>query len=335
MKRPIDLQREGAAFMNVGSPDDTSPITGMVVIGKMMNVIKADSIYEVRLADEIDPNRTNPSIPNTQQKILSVGSESEVVGRILLTARNLFKATYLPKNINCDEALQLSLEILKDIVAMSELCASLKEDERVSMAGIKDNRTTDRSVLLPSIKNLHHGCAGFVQKADHALSKLYSVALIFFPKARKPFFEGFSETLIVLYGNGDPFAQCILGTIPFLKFVRATRNCIEHPKRDQRIVVRDFSFEPSGEISLPSIEVIHGRSPHPAISISAFMGDITASLIDVTEGMIAGICSKRVDNSHGGAPFEVVELPEPMRQAKFVRYSYGIIDQSGGIIPAS
>jgi hypothetical protein len=62
---------------------------------------------------------------------------------------------------------------------------------------------------------------------------------------------------------------------------------------------------------------------------------ISARLIDVTEGMIAGICSKRVDNSHGGAPFEVVELPEPMRQAKFVRYSYGIIDQSGGIIPAS
>jgi hypothetical protein len=55
MKSPIDLQREGAAFMNVGSPDDLGPITAMIVIGKKMHVVKASSIYEVRLADDIDP----------------------------------------------------------------------------------------------------------------------------------------------------------------------------------------------------------------------------------------------------------------------------------------
>jgi hypothetical protein len=81
MKRPIDFQREGAAFMNVGSPDDLSPITSMIVIGKMLYVVKASSVYQVRMADDINPERTNPSVPNTQQKILGVGSDSEVVGR--------------------------------------------------------------------------------------------------------------------------------------------------------------------------------------------------------------------------------------------------------------
>src|SRR5258706_2959714 len=128
MKRPIDLQREGAGFMNVGSPDDLSPITAMIVIGKKLYIVKASSIYQVRMADDIDPERTNPSLPNTQQKILGVGSDSEVVGRILLTASALFKANYLEKNIDCEGALRLSLELLKDIVAMCELCESLKRD---------------------------------------------------------------------------------------------------------------------------------------------------------------------------------------------------------------
>jgi hypothetical protein len=123
MKSPIDLQRESAAFMNVGSPDDLSPITAMIVIGKKMHVVKASSKYEVRLADDIDPGRTNPSIPNTQQKVLSIGSDAEVVGRILLTANALMKKYYLP-NIDCDEALQLSFEALgKELqLAGLELC---------------------------------------------------------------------------------------------------------------------------------------------------------------------------------------------------------------------
>lgn len=333
MKRPIDLQREGAAFMNVGSPDDLSPITSMIVIGKKLYVVKASSVYQVRMADDIDPERTNPSVPNTQQKILGVGSDSEVVGRILLTAVALFKTNYLEKNIDCDEALRLSLEALKDIVAMGEICDALQQDERDSISTLRDNRKTDSSVLLPSIRNLPQRCGEFIQKADHSLGKLYSIVQIFYPRVRKPYFEGFSETLTALYGATDGFAQGVRNALPFLKFVRDTRNCVEHPKHDQKIIVKDFSFDPSGKISMPSIEVVHARSPHSPVEVSVFMNDINVSIIEVVEAMIAGLCSKHIDKS-GGMPFEVVALPVGARE-KFVRYSYGLIDQDGRVIPAT
>jgi len=333
MKSPIDLQREGAAFMNVGSPDDLSPITAMIVIGKKMHVVKASSIYEVRLADEIDPGRTNPSIPNTQQKVLSIGSDAEAVGRILLTANALLKKNYLP-NFDCDEALRLSFEVLKDIVAMGEISETLRQEEQASTANLRDNRKADGSVLLPSIKNLPQRCREFVQKADHGLGKLYSIVQIFYPRARKPYFEGFSDTLIALYGATDPFAEGVLRAVPFLKFVRDTRNCVEHPKQNQKITVKDFSFDPSGKVLAPTIEVVHARSPHDAVNVSVFMRDISAAIIDVVEAMIAGLCSRHVTSS-AGLPFEVVALPEDMRQQKFVRYSYGLIDQNGRIIPSS
>jgi hypothetical protein len=334
MKRPIDLQRESAMFMNVGSPDDLSAITAMVVIGKKMYVVKANSIYEVRLADEIDPDRTNPSVPNTQQKVLSVGSDSEVVGRVLLTARALFSKNYLPSSIDCDEALRLSFESLKDIVAMSEISESLKRDEQNSLAQIKDNRKDDRSVLLPSIKNLPQRCNEFIQKADHSLGRLYSIIKVFYPNAHKPYFEGFYNTLVALYGADDPFAQGVGNVLPFLKFVRDARNSVEHPKQGQKIIVKDFSFEPTGLVVRPTVEIVHARSPHEAINISDFMQQINSAIIDIVESMFSGLCSKLVTVT-AGFQFEVVVLPEDMRRDKFVRYSYGLIDQEGGTIPSS
>jgi hypothetical protein len=62
------------------------------------------------------------------------------------------------------------------------------------------------------------------------------------------------------------------------------------------------------------------------------MRDINAAITDVVEAMIAGLCGKHVEGSEG-LQFEVVALPDEMRREKFVRYSYGLIDQGGRIIP--
>jgi hypothetical protein len=334
MKRPIDLQREGAGFMNVGSPEDSSPITSMVVIGKTMYVVKTNSIYEVRMADEIDPERTNASIPNTQQEVLGVGSDSEIVGRILLTANVLLNKNYLPASIDCEGALRFCFDALKDMAAMGEIAETLEKDEQDSIARLGDNRKIDRSVLLPSIKNLTHRCNEFLQKADHSLGRLYSIVGIFYPRARKPYFDGFSDTLVALYGATDPFAQGVRNVLPFLKFVRDARNSVEHPKPNQKIIVKDFTFDPSGRIIAPTIEVVHARSPQAPVSISVLMRETHAAIIDVFESMIAGLCSKNIKNDSGFV-FEVIALPAGSRRDKFVSYSYGLVDQNGEIIPSS
>jgi hypothetical protein len=330
MKRPIDLQRDGGVSMKVGSAGDLSPITAMIVIGKRMHVVKSNSIYEVRLADDIDPQRTNPSVPNTQQKVLDVGSDSEPVGRILLTAHALFSKNYLQENIDSDEALRLSFEILKDVVAMGEVAQSLEKDEHDSTAHPGD----DRSVLLPTTRNLTHRCHEFIQKADHSLRKLYSIIQVFYPKARKSYFDGFYDTLVALYGDNDPFAQGVQDGLPFLRFVRDIRNSAEHPKKDQKIVIKDFSFDPTGGVVGPTIEVIHSRSPQPAVNVALLVREVNAAIIDVVESMIAGLCNKNLKKDSGFA-FEVVELPETMRREKFVRYSYGLVDQNGQVVPSA
>jgi hypothetical protein len=98
MKRPIDRLRESALSMEVGEPD--GPITGFVKIDDRLHIVTIRAIYRIMLADEIDPGRTNPNVPNAQQKVLDHGSESEMVGKTLLTAKQLFDSGVLSQEFD-------------------------------------------------------------------------------------------------------------------------------------------------------------------------------------------------------------------------------------------
>ena len=81
-RRPIDKLRDGAGSFDINTPDDDSPITGMISLGERFLVVKGKGIYEIKLADQIDPERTNINAPNTIQKVLSCGSLSILLFRL-------------------------------------------------------------------------------------------------------------------------------------------------------------------------------------------------------------------------------------------------------------
>lgn len=99
-KRPIDLSREAAAFMQVGDASDASGIREMMAVDGRMLIVKEGGIWQVQLADDIDPERVNPSIPNAQQKMLSVGTRDAIVCQTLLQAKVLLRKDLLGES--CD-----------------------------------------------------------------------------------------------------------------------------------------------------------------------------------------------------------------------------------------
>jgi hypothetical protein len=310
--------------------EDGSRITCAITIDKRLHIVTEQSIYVALLADDIDPERTNPSIPNTQQKVLSYGSDSQFVGRTLLTAKALFNSHYLPKNIDCNEAIKLSFRLLNDLAAMKDLTTEFASEERTAVTSLEERRRAGLSFVIPSVTNPFARCKDFFQKADHSIQTLLSIVKMFYPRAGKHAFEGFEEMLKHTYGADDPFAGFVLETLPFLQFVRSARNSVEHPKGDcQKIVVRDFFMMSSGELSHPTIEVVHPKSHQPPIEITYLMGLITDQIVDVFETMVAWICSKHV-TQFAGCKIELIQLPEEeyMRE-KHVRYAYGTVTPDG------
>jgi hypothetical protein len=93
-KRPIDRVRESALSMQIGGPADGA-ISVMIDMGMALYVVKEHAIYAVQLADQVDPGRTNVAVPDTQQRLLLIGTHDPEVARIFLTAYTMFKSMHL------------------------------------------------------------------------------------------------------------------------------------------------------------------------------------------------------------------------------------------------
>ncbi|MCR6732599.1 MAG: hypothetical protein NVV83_00135 [Afipia sp.] len=322
-KRPIDRIRESAMSMSVGTPDDQTPITEMIGLGGILYIIKEGGVYATQLADKIDPQRTNASVPNVQQRILSIGSSSELVGKTLLTARELLNPTFLPAGFDKEAGLTLALSALKDLAAMQDMAVNIEEAQK--KAEVQDYRQRDRSVLLPSVGDITAQTKAFAQKADHVLQSLLGIAkLLYGEKAGKRGFRSLAELVAQQYGVDDDFSKFMQQALPVLQFVRNVRNCVEHPKPDQYVVASDFTLSPALELVPPTIEVVHPKTLQPRIQASVFMRDVTAQLAGIFEVMLAFLSGKNAQ-PFAGFPIGIIVLLPEQRRSPHVRYSYGTI----------
>lgn len=333
-KRAIDRLRESAASTTVKTPDDDSEITDMVVINDTMHIIKELGIYEFRFADEIDPERTNPEIPNTIQRVLKFGSSSEWVGKTLLTGKVLFNKSYFPKNINCDEAMSLMFKIVKNIGAMQELVNRFEKHESSALKTLDNKVKEDRSFHMPAVGEVDTHCKTFSQKADHAARELLDLVKLYYGKdAGKKWFEGFTEKIEKSELNSDNFAEFLRDILPLLQLIRNARNCAEHHKSDECIITTDFSINTSRELVLPTIQIVHPRTPQEAIPVAQYMRSITDHFVDIVELMTVFLCARHVQPP-SGFPIQVCLIPEEKRSNKHVRYGFGMFDGTN-VIPVS
>jgi hypothetical protein len=326
-KRPIDRLRESAGKIEVGAADDNSVITAMISISDVLYIVKENGIYAVKLADSIDPDRLNPHIPNIQQRVFTCGSTSELVGRTLLTANSLFKNDRLPPTIDCEQAVMLSLEALKDIVAMQEVKDAFQRSERAEIDAFNNRQHSQGALIMPAIGNVLERCKTFIQKADHVSKSLFNIVKLFYGKnVGAKGFESLANLAVREYGENDTFTKFAKDVAPRLKYIRNVRDCIEHPQPPTQVAtVNDFNLGPDGKISHPMIQVHYRKEHYPPVQISLFMEDSVDGLSAIFETMLAYLCSKHVQ-SFGNFQTQVMELPTERRQQdnKHVRFSYGI-----------
>jgi hypothetical protein len=332
-KRPIDRQRESAVMMDVGTAEDTSAVVEMVRIGSELHIIKEKGIYICKLADDVDPGRTNPSIPNVQQRILTYGSDSTLVRQTVLTAKKLFSPSYLPDSFDHARGLILAMETLKELAAMQDIANAFLLAENSSK--VEDRRQRDGSIVLPTVGDVAAHCKSFIQKSDHALQSLNGIVKLFYGKdAGKQWFESLTDLVQHRYGPDDLFSKFMVAALPFLKFIRNARNCVEHPSPAGRglVVTTDFALNAQLQIIPPTIAVVDPKTPQPAVQVSKFMTHVIEQVTGIFEAMVAHMCNKNTQ-PFAGIQFQVIELPEDWQRAHHVRYSYGLYD-GDRVIPA-
>jgi hypothetical protein len=323
-KRPIDRLRDGAGSLEVKTPDDDSAITGMISFGDNLFAVKEKGIYAIKLADQIDPERKNINAPNTIQRILPYGSSEPWVGAVLLTGNELLKKEILNENIDTESAMSLVVEIAQNIASAKELLDAFSSSQKIELEKYDLEIKKDRSVILPSLGGIANKCKEFLQKSDHALDGLFKVVKVFYQNVGKGGWESFKKEVEKESPSIDNFNEVLGQMLPFLQFVRNARNCVEHPRKEQKIVATDFSVDADNKLLPPLIEVVHHKTAQAPVPVVDFMSHVIDSLVDIVELMLAFLCNRHI-RSISGFPVQVHEFPIGHRRTENVKYGYGVV----------
>ncbi|TDH38446.1 hypothetical protein E2A64_04860 [Pseudohoeflea suaedae] len=320
-KSQIDKIRDSAASFHVGDDSDGA-VTSLITVNDRLYVIKERAIYTVALADDIDPDRTRADIPNTIQKFFDLGSDHEIVVRILLTATELFKEGYLVEGIDHEALMSHVMDCLLDLGGAYVISRNFK----LYLAEARKDAVTskDNSASIPSYPSLRSDVKSFIQKIDHFVQDIFGIIIAFYDEQtiRKsgPWLDGLAEYLRTSSNNTEEFAMFAKEFAEFGKMARNIRHCIEHPKPDQRIELLDFCVTANRTLEEPTIAVKHKTTPVEATHVSDFMNFFYQQALAGSEVLMAFLAGHHT-KSFGKFPIIVGEIPEAQRQNR-VRYGY-------------
>jgi hypothetical protein len=331
--RPIDKIRNGALSIDINTPDDNSPISEMISAGERILIVKGKGIYEAMLADQVDPERTNIATQNTVQRILPYGADAPWVGATLLTAYQLFKNSSAQDTVDGDEAIAIVLEIVVDISGAHQLRDSYVKAETEATADLDPKIRSDRSIMLPAVGNVETRCNEFFQRGDHALRELFRLVRMFYPDVSSGGWESLKAKIDSQPQDIDNFPKFLAGVLPLLQLIRNARNCVEHPRPEQRLSVTDFALDSGNTLLPPMIKVQHPRTPLEKVPVRAFFSQCLQDLVSIVELMIVFLCARHV-KPFGEMPIQVIEIPTEHRRSPHVRYGYGMLI-GGQLVPFS
>ena len=321
--------RDLANSFTLNNPNDGTPIKEMLSLGKYLYLITKKCTYRVQMADQIDPERKNPTLPPVfQQKLFDLGTDSELLRRTLMQAKVLFRKEFL--SIDSDKAMELTLEALAELAELHEIYKNFASLEQAAINKLGANPSKDRSQTVPSAGNVQTQCKTFAQKADHFAAKLIEIVRLFYPEQKGKNWDDLQAMAKDRYSDSDPFCEVLKIAVPVLKLVRNMRDCLEHHLPG--VVVRDFEPEPDGKIAFPTIEVSFRGSTIERISISTFMSELPKQLLDTFEMFAAHMSSKHM-KPFAGMSMQIGLVPEDVQNAWHVRFAYGMHDQSGRFVP--
>ncbi len=316
-KQPIDVLRDSASSMNVGTPEDGS-IEGFVTLEDRLLIIKKKSVYEHIFADTIDPGRTNAAIPDTQQRVLDIGSESPLLCRTLLTADTLFKTSHLEHVIDCKAAMSAAFRFTLGLVAISLDRDRLNREIDEALSGV-DGAVLTTGFNIPVIANLEARSKAILYRGHDVIRALMDIVRLFYG-SKITHADSLLKYAKTAFEPEYPFRKFIEDMAPTLRSVWNMRNAAVHPNPTARILMKNFSLRADGSLEVPSIEVIDQDMPQPMVPAITLFDSIIESLQIIFEELVALLCGRHA--KFGKFQISVMELPQDRRRQEHVRFSY-------------
>lgn len=315
---PIARKRSRGGHIDVGDESDGA-IMSMMNIGNRTFVIKEKSIYELIMADDIDPGRTNIQVPNMIHKlVLSQGIDSQIVSQIFLTAAMFFTKEHISDKELLGNIWKLIVELNKEAINLQKHIEDYYEKEKLANEKYDRQRAGKQAPALPAIEDLETTLKTIFQKADHmyqVMVELAATVLAELKVHKQAHFITLYDAIKAGYGEQHGFTEFLEQNLDFLKTIREMRNGLDH--RQPKVIVKDYQFNPDTTVSLPSLSLNSKVATLSEMPVSAYLNELE-SLFSFAEVFICHLANVSVRTM--GAV--VQEIPAAQRRFAHVRYSF-------------
>jgi hypothetical protein len=306
--RSIDRRRNGAGQAIVEG--DVGPILTVFPHREArLFFICERGVTSGQMADQIDPERTNPNMPQfVQTPELTHGASAPFIQRTLCVAAALFDRTYLPAHVSKDDAFALALEAARALAEVEDTVIALDANE----AGIRGQLASGehKSHVVPKTPNLKGRVEGAVGHLREVALLAQKLADLFYPrpKSKTPFSEHLRNALRSQLPADDPFWPQVEWCLAQVERFFDYRNALIHgPSKDQKFILRDYEIQPDGTLVAPTIEIIHPKNSLPRVDIGLFLKDARESMSFAFEDFLVGFCDRNAPQRHIGIVYRVTE----------------------------
>lgn len=329
-KRAIDRQRDAAFSMRVGG-DDNSGIMHHLSTGNALYVIKEEGVYQVKTADDIDPERLNPHIPHQNQQVLPAGYNNEIVGKILLTSKTLFDKHNATVEPFVADLFENSILLTRQILELDAMVRDLTDEITRKEKELEEKPFEPNAVCLPTVSGMDTKVHNILSKADKAKNAIIDLfRLQFLPDLKKrPLLEELDKAVEKAFETEPKLIEGWKANAQYFKLIRNARNASEHPDEHKEVALSDFAMWPDGKIYPPLVELKHKDTPIRQLPLVEFLEFIRNTMLEQAEYALVVI-------RHAGLlqhnPFKevIAEFPEEERRHKFVRF-YRAINFNGEV----
>ncbi|MCG5246309.1 hypothetical protein [Methylorubrum extorquens] len=173
----------------------------------------------------------------------------------------------------------------------------------------------------------------FIQRAEHSVQHLFKLCKICLclPDEKNGWFDGVFRALERHPDLQEYDTKQISAIIGYCKFIRNCRHAVEHARVGQYISVKDFRLNITGDLDVPSIEVVHSDTPEPPVPLINFMNDNMASLLSVAEQLMS-LLAFCIRDAGWKDKIGVASMPVEKRKNPHVKF-YFVINAGGDLHP--
>ena len=327
-KRAIDVQRDAAFSMRVGG-DDHSGIMHHLSTGNALYIIKEEGVYQLKTADDIDPERLNPHIPHQNQQILPAGYNNEIVGKILLTAKTLFDNHNATVEKFVADLFENSILLTRQILELDAMVRELTDEITHKEKELEEKPFEPNAVCVPSISGMDTKVHNILSKADKAKNTILDLyRLQFMPNVQKrPTLDELNKAAEKVFEAEPQLIEGWKGNAQYFSMIRNARNASEHPDEHKEVALSDFAMWPDGKIYPPLVELKHKDTPIRLLPLVEFLDFIRNSMLEQAECALVLIRHAGL-LQHNPLKEGIAEFPEEERRHKFVRF-YRAINFNG------